>query len=183
MKQEDLSNKIRRLTGVNVRECYQCGKCSAGCPVAERMDLPPSVVMRMLQSGDAASEEAILKSMSIWLCLTCETCYARCPMEIDIPKVMDYMRERSNSEGKINRGAYRIVAFHKAFLDTIQRNGRLHEISLIVDYKMRSLNLLQDITLAPMMYIKGKLSILPERIKAKKAYARLFKDQFKKRKS
>ena len=183
MEHEDLSGKIRRLTGVNVRECYQCGKCTAGCPVAERMDLPPSVVMRMLQSGDAASEEAIVRSLSIWLCLTCETCYARCPMEIDIPKVMDYLRERSQSEGKVNKEAHNIVAFHKAFLNTVKRNGRLHEIGLIIDYKIRSLKLLQDITLAPVMYMKGKLSILPEQIKGKKGFARLFEGQFKKRKS
>ncbi|HEY3389525.1 MAG TPA: 4Fe-4S dicluster domain-containing protein, partial [Prolixibacteraceae bacterium] len=84
MNQEDLSFKVRQITGVNVRECYQCGKCTAGCPVGERMDLRPSVVMRMLQSGDTASEEEILRSNSIWLCLTCETCYSRCPMELDI---------------------------------------------------------------------------------------------------
>src|SRR5665647_3436242 len=165
MDTEDLSHNIRQLTGVNVRECYQCGKCTAGCPVADRMDLRPSVIMRMLQSGDAASEEEILRSNSIWLCLTCETCYSRCPMELDIPKVFDYLREKSYSEGKVNSQSSDIVAFHKSFLNAVEQNGRLHEMSLILDYKMHSGNLFQDLTLAPEMYSKGKLHLLPERIK------------------
>jgi len=183
MDKEDLSASIKQLTGVNVRACYQCGKCTAGCPVAERMDIRPSVIMRKLQSGGAAEEEELLRSNSIWLCLTCETCYSRCPMELDIPKVMDYLRERSNSEGKVNPTSRDIVTFHKSFLNAVESNGRLHEISLILDYKIHSGNLFQDVTLAPEMYIKGKLHLLPERIKDRKGLARLFKDQFKKRKS
>lgn len=183
MDKEDLSFKVSQLTGVNIKECYQCGKCTAGCPVADRMDIRPSMIMRMLQSGDVASEDEILKSNSIWLCLTCETCYSRCPMELDIPKVIDYLREKSYAEGKVNREASDIVTFHKSFLNTIGRNGRLHEVSLVLDYKVHSGNLFQDITLAPEMYAKGKLSILPERIKDQKGLSRLFKDQFKKRKS
>jgi len=144
MDKEDLSDSIKQLTGVNVRACYQCGKCTAGCPVGERMDIRPSVIMRMLQSGGASEMEELLRSNSIWLCLTCETCYSRCPMELDIPKVMDYLRERSNTEGKVNSVSSDIVTFHKSFLNAIERNGRLHEISLILDYKIHSGNLFQD---------------------------------------
>ena len=180
MDKEDLSDSIQQLTGVNVRACYQCGKCTAGCPVAERMDIRPSVIMRMLQSGGADEVEELLRSNSIWLCLTCETCYSRCPMELDIPKVMDYLRERSNAEGRVNSATRDIVAFHKSFLNAVERNGRLHEISLILDYKLHSGNLFQDVTLAPEMYSKGKLHLLPERIKDRNGLARLFKDQFKK---
>jgi heterodisulfide reductase subunit C2 len=181
MNREDLSYKVSQITGVNILECYQCGKCTAGCPVAEHMDLRPSTIMRMLQSGDADSEDEILKSNSIWLCLTCETCYSRCPMELDIPKVIDYLRTRSYSEGKTNRKANDIVAFHKSFLNTVERNGRLHEVGLVLDYKLRSGNLFQDVMLAPEMYLKGKLNLLPERIRGRKGFARLFKDQSKKR--
>jgi heterodisulfide reductase subunit C len=183
MNKEDLSFKVRQFTDVNVVECYQCGKCTAGCPVAERMDLRPSVIMRMLQSGDAAAEEEILRSNSIWLCLTCETCYSRCPMELDIPKVIDYLRERSYAEGKVNPQSHNIVAFHKSFLNDVGRNGRLHEIGLIVEYKLKSRAFFQDITLAPEMYSRGKLHILPEKIKDRKGLTRLFKGQFIKRKS
>ncbi len=179
MNKEDLSFKVRQSTDVNVRECYQCGKCTAGCPVADRMDIRPSVVMRMLQSGDSVEEDQLLRSLSIWLCLTCETCYSRCPMELDIPKVMDYLRQRSLAEGKVHRDARDIVTFHQSFLNTIERNGRLHEMGLVIDYKLHSGNLFQDITVAPEMFSKGKLSILPERINDRKGLSRLFKGQKK----
>ena len=179
MHKEDLSVEVRQNTEVNVRECYQCGKCTAGCPVAERMDIRPSVIMRMLQSGDAADLDKILRSNSIWLCLTCETCYSRCPMELDIPKIMDYLRQKSLAEGKVHRDARKIVAFHKSFLGRVKNNGRLHEMGLILDYKMHSGKLFQDITVAPGMFSRGKLSILPEQIKDKKGLSRLFKNQDK----
>lgn len=183
MDKIELSKKVRQHTNVNVIECYQCGKCTAGCPVADRMDLRPSVIMRMLQSGDEKEMEEILRSLSIWLCLTCETCYSRCPMELDIPKVMDYLRQRSLAEGKVHRGARDIVTFHKSFLNTVENNGRLHEMGLVLDYKMHSGNLFQDVMLAPEMFSKGKLHILPERIKDRKGLSRLFKGQPKNNKS
>jgi heterodisulfide reductase subunit C2 len=183
MDKIELSKKVRQQTDVNVIECYQCGKCTAGCPVAERMDLRPSVIMRMLQSGDEVEMNEILRSLSIWLCLTCETCYSRCPMELDIPKVMDYLRQRSLTEGKVHRDARDIVAFHKSFLNTVESNGRLHEMGLVIDYKLHSGNLFQDIMLAPEMFSKGKLHILPERIKDRKGLSRLFKGQSKNNKS
>ena len=183
MDKNELSTKVRQQTEVNVIECYQCGKCTAGCPVSERMDLRPSVIMRMLQTGDAVAEDEILRSLSIWLCLTCETCYSRCPMELDIPKVMDYLRQRSLNEGKVHREARDIVAFHKSFLNTVESNGRLHEMGLVIDYKLHSGNLLQDVMLAPEMFSKGKLHILPERIKDRKGLSRLFKGQPKNNKT
>ena len=101
-------------------------------------------------------------------------------MELDIPKVFDYLREKSYAEGKVNSDAHDIVAFHKSFLNAVERNGRLHEMSLVLDYKIHTGNLFQDVLLAPEMFSKGKLHILPERIKDRKGFARLFKDQFKK---
>ena len=176
MNKEDLSAKVRKSTGVNATECYQCGKCTAGCPVAEHMDLRPSVIMRMLQSGDEKEMDEILRAKSIWLCLTCETCYSRCPMELDIPKVIDYLRQQSLAERKVNRESRDIVTFHQSFLNTVESNGRLHEMGLILDYKMHSGNLFQDVMLAPEMFSKGKLHILPERIKDRKDLSRLFKN-------
>lgn len=183
MDKNELSKKVRLQTDVNVIECYQCGKCTAGCPVADKMDFRPSVIMRMLQSGDEKEINEILRSQSIWLCLTCETCYSRCPMELDIPKVMDYLRQRSLAEGKVHRDARDIVAFHKSFLNSIENNGRLHEMGLVIDYKLHTGNLLQDVTTAPGMFSRGKLHILPERINDRKGLSRLFKGQTKKPKS
>ncbi len=175
VEEKTLANDILHNCEVSAQRCYQCGKCSAGCPVADEMDYPPSVVMRMLQTADSQMEEKLLTSNSIWLCVTCEMCYQRCPMEIDIPKVMDYMRQVALKQHKVNPKSNGIVSFHKAFLDSIQHTGRLYEIGLIADYKMRTFNLTQDVMLAPVMFAKGKLAIIPEMIKERKLLNRIFK--------
>lgn len=169
-----LGDKLQEHTGVAVNKCYQCGKCSAGCPLCSDMDHPPSVIMRMLQTGLPRHEEKVLKSLSIWLCLTCETCYTRCPMEIDIPKAMDYLRVESLKEKKVHKKAQDIISFHRAFLDSIHYTGRLYEVGMIADYKTRSQHFLQDVLLAPLMYVKGKLSLFPELVKNRTILKKIF---------
>ena len=170
-----LSGELRLETGVIINKCYQCGKCSAGCPVAEEMDYPPSLVMRMLQTDDPKHYEKLLRSMSIWLCVSCEMCLTRCPMEIDIPTIMDNLRQKSYKAKKTNPQAKKIIAFHKSFLNSIRFTGRLYELGLIIDYKRQSLNMTQDVSLAPRMITRGKLHFIPDMIKDKAHIARIFK--------
>jgi heterodisulfide reductase subunit C2 len=170
-----LGGLVSEHTDVRVSKCYQCGKCSAGCPLSEEMDYPPSVIMRMIQTGDPILEDKVLRSFSIWVCLTCEMCFARCPMSIDIPKMMDFLRQKSLSGKKANPKAREIIAFHKSFLDSIQYTGRLYEIGLFVDYKTRTLKILEDMALAPKMMKRGKLNIIPELIKDRSGVAGIFK--------
>jgi len=138
------------------------------------MDYPPSLVMRMLQTDDPKHYDKLLRSMSIWLCVSCEMCLTRCPMEIDIPKLMDTMRQKSIRAKKTNPQAKKIISFHKSFLDSINYTGRLYEMGLIVDYKMRTGAMAQDVTIAPKMFIKGKLNPIPELIKGRKKVAAIF---------
>jgi len=142
--------------------------------VATEMDFPPSLVMRMLQTEEPAQMEKLLRSMSIWLCVSCEMCLTRCPMEIDIPTLMDYMRQKSVKAKKTNPKANKIIAFHKSFLDSINYTGRLYEMGLIVDYKMRTGAMMQDVAVAPKMFVKGKLNPIPEVIKGRKKVAAIF---------
>ena len=170
-----LASDIELNTEVTVQKCYQCGKCTAGCPVANEMDNPPSVTLRMLQTEDPANDEKVLRSHSIWLCVTCEMCLCRCPMEIDIPVMMDYLRQRSMSEKKVNPKAKNIIAFHKSFLNSVKFTGRLFELGLVLDYKRRSLKLMQDISVAPRMLSRGKLPLLPETIRGVSNIRKIFK--------
>jgi heterodisulfide reductase subunit C2 len=95
-------------------------------------------------------------------------------MEIDIPPMMDFLRQESLRRNRVTPRAKNIVRFHRAFLDSIRTTGRLYEVGLTVDYKLRSLDLMQDISIAPSMYAKGKLSILPEMIKGRSNMAKIF---------
>jgi heterodisulfide reductase subunit C len=84
----DFLKKIEDVSGQKIYGCYQCGKCTAGCPMADDMDLTPNQVIRMVQLGC----EEVLASKTIWLCASCFTCGTRCPHGIDICKVMEALR-------------------------------------------------------------------------------------------
>jgi len=156
-----LADTLQNRIGVSVNRCYQCGKCSAGCPAASEMDIAPSVIIHLLQTKNVASEAKVLGSYSIWLCLACQTCNTRCPMEVDLPKIMDILRSESLRRRAIHSRAKDIVAFHKSFIGTIRHLGRMWEVGLIAEYKIRTRHIWQDVLLAPSMFMKGKLSLLP----------------------
>lgn len=170
-----LFNSLKSNREINLNKCYQCGKCGAGCPLNYEMDYTPNQIIRMVQVGNAKYDKMVLSSLSIWLCLTCHTCSARCPQNIDFPAVLDFLREESMRRGLVNKKARKILAFHQSFNNLIKRNGRLYEAGLIADYKLRTFNFFQDLKLAPTMLLKHKLNLMPHKIKGLKSFQKLFK--------
>jgi heterodisulfide reductase subunit C len=82
--------KIEELSGQKLLACYQCGKCSAGCPAVSQMDILPNQIIRLAQLG---LKEELLESRSIWVCASCYTCNVRCPKGIKIAEVMEALRQ------------------------------------------------------------------------------------------
>ncbi|MBN2056438.1 4Fe-4S dicluster domain-containing protein [bacterium] len=165
-----LIDEVKRLTSQDPLLCYQCGKCSAGCPIREFMDYSPNQIIRFVQLGMV---EKALRSKTIWLCAGCLTCSTRCPQEFDLAKLMDALREVALAHG-IKPSDSDVYKFHKAFLKQIEQNGRAFEFGLIRDYKLSTFHLFQDVDIAPSMFLKGKISLRPHRIKNLAAIRGLF---------
>ena len=153
--------QVEEDSGQKVRVCYQCGKCSAGCPVAYAMDLLPNQVMRLVQLG--LKDEA-LSCSTIWLCASCETCATRCPREIEIVRVMDALRHRSRRED-YHSPVREVPVFINSFLNNLKQFGRLYEVGLIGAYNLRSGHLTKDLGKAPGMLLRRKIGLLPPRVK------------------
>jgi len=151
---------VQQKSGKELRQCYHCLKCSAGCPISFAMDWTPNQIIRMVQLG---LKERVLSSSTIWLCASCETCFTRCPNEIDLPAIMDTLKEIAIRNG-IKSEQASIQIFHRVFLNCIREYGRLHELSLLASLKVLTLNPFEDMGLGMKMFNKGKINLLPTRI-------------------
>jgi len=161
-KNQDVA-RVEALAHTKVADCYQCGKCSAGCPRAEQMDVLPSTAIRLVQYGNvkkAASAE------SPWQCVACLTCSTRCPKSVNIAGVMDALKQISLEKKCVHPKQRRIVAFQRSFLNAVKRNGRINEIEMIAEYKIRGflgdgnpILALQDADLGLPMLMRNKLHI------------------------
>ncbi|MBU0496015.1 MAG: 4Fe-4S dicluster domain-containing protein [Chloroflexi bacterium] len=164
------SKQISNQSGQNVARCYYCLRCSAGCPVTHVMDYGPAQVLRMIQLGQ---KDALLRSSAIWLCVGCETCGTRCPNGIRTGLVIDALRQMALAEG-IAPAEREVVKLHQAFLDSIRIWGRVHELSMLAQYKLTSLDLFSDLDMGLDMFLKGKIHPFPKRIKGRDEVAKLF---------
>lgn len=169
---------LEALAQTRLAECYQCGKCTAGCPVAGHMDAPPNLLIRYLQLGLV---EKALGAVSVWRCVGCQICSARCPKGVDCAAVLDALRELALARGLDAAGAMRIVAFQRAFLENIRRNGRLDEVELTARFKqkafLRDRNfalLVKDAGLAPALMKRGKFHLRGKRVRDRALVDRIF---------
>jgi heterodisulfide reductase subunit C len=170
---------IVERAGEEIFACYQCSKCSAGCPVAFAMDLLPHQVIRSVLF---LKKEKVLSSRTIWICASCETCTTRCPNEIDIAKLMDVLRQMQRESGG-KPYEPRVPLFHAVFLNAIKRSGRIHELSMLRTYLLKSGDAREklktgewknDVKLGLKMFLRGKLKVLPSRCGSVKEVRKIF---------
>ena len=162
--------EAKKRSGEDLSLCYQCLKCTAGCPTAPYMDIRPNNIIRMIQMG---MEKEVLGSSAIWFCVSCETCGTRCPNEIDIGILMDALREMAIEEG-IPPKEKNIHILHEAFVQSIKRGGRVHEATMLIDYKLRSRDFMTDLIPGMMLFLKGKIPLFPSLIKGREEIKRIF---------
>jgi heterodisulfide reductase subunit C2 len=166
--------QIEEHSGQKISTCFQCEKCTNGCPLTFAMDIFPHQVMHRIQLG--ATEE-VLNSDTIWVCASCETCTARCPNDIDIAHVMDTLRQMSMARG-VKPSQKNSPIFHSTFLSNVRRLGRMHEMSMALEFSLKSEGIKGISKQAGMgmeMLRKGKLKLIPGRWRAGRQVEDIFR--------
>jgi len=111
------SKDVKKMSDTDFHTCLQCRRCSGGCPFSEYMDYMPNGVMRLVQLG--LKREA-LSCNTIWICVGCHTCSIQCPMAIDIPGVLDMLRQMALAEG-VDTPEPDVLSFHREVPHAIER--------------------------------------------------------------
>ena len=128
------TGELEKKGPFQVAACFQCRKCTNGCPVVFAMDLMPDEVIRMVILGQ---REQVLNCKTIWVCAACETCTTRCPNEVKIAELMDHLKETAIREN-IPCPLPQVLTLHEAFLKNVAKRGRVFESTLLPGYLLRN---------------------------------------------
>jgi NADPH-dependent glutamate synthase beta subunit-like oxidoreductase len=89
---------LNRILSVNkLKYCFECGICTASCPMAEMLGVdynPRSLLERIV-----CEPEAVLDSDELWLCGWCYSCQKRCPQALNLPEIFLEMRRVAKEHG------------------------------------------------------------------------------------
>jgi heterodisulfide reductase subunit C len=174
-----LQQRLGQETSLSVSSCFQCKKCSAGCPLTFAMDFLPDQVIRLALLGQ---EDLVLGCRTIWVCSSCVTCTTRCPNDIDIAGLMDWLKEAAIKRGKAVAQP-EVAAFHRFFLGSIRAGGgRLSEVRLLRKFslfKMRRkpdvAELMDNLKLGWKLFKRGRMRLKgPPGLKGKGEIKQIF---------
>ncbi len=156
----DLAQRIQESLGQNVYLCYQCVKCTSGCPVGKYFDWQPNQIMRAVQLGQ---EDIALQAQTPWLCASCQTCTTRCPQDLDIAAIMDFLTREALEQG-IEPPIQEVDNMNKAFLREVRLWGRSYELGLMAELKLRNIRthpITEDLDMGFKMIAKNKFPFFP----------------------
>lgn len=156
-----MDERLKRMmekADVRQYDCYQCGKCSGGCPMADAMDLKPRGIMRCAQIG---SLNRILQSNTIWMCTGCQACVDRCPHDVNVPALIGEVRYEAMRQGIRRRDS---DVLNKMFITNLKMFGKSHEMLLVGAYNALALKPTQDVSHLPHMLKEKMIALKPNMV-------------------
>ncbi len=169
---------VESLGPFKTEACFQCKKCTNGCPVTFAMDIYPDEIIRRVILGQ---RESILYCRTIWVCSACETCTTRCPNSVKIAELMDCLKEMALKEN-IPCPQPQILSLHEIFLNSVKKRGRVAETAFLTTYLIRSGQLAQkfkdgtwpeEVKLGWELFSKGRSPLFSHKIKDREAVRRI----------
>jgi heterodisulfide reductase subunit C len=149
-------------SGEKIKECIQCGTCSASCPTSYAMDYTPREIIAAFRAGLL---EKVLKSNTIWLCSSCYSCTVRCPSGIRLTDIMYELKRLAIEFGLAPKGAKAPVVA-ELFADMVDKNGRIAEAPLVTRFMLKTnpLGIFKMIPRATRLFMRGRLTMTSHRI-------------------
>ena len=149
--------------GDKIKECIQCGTCSASCPTSYAMDYTPREMIAAFRAGML---DKVLKSNTIWLCSSCYSCTVRCPSGIKLTDIMYELKRLAIEFGLTPKGAKAPVVA-KLFVDIVNEKGRVAEVPLVSRFMLKTnpLGAFKMIPRAAKMYKRGRMPMTSHKIK------------------
>ncbi len=165
-----LKTELKELFGIDVETCLECGKCSGGCSNGHVFDYTPRKIVQLVKLG---AENTLMKMDALWICLSCQLCLDRCPSGIDIPRILDHIREKARRMG-IPASRPAVGLFHELMLEQIRKTGRVSEVGLMLRFMAATGCYGKDASLGIRMAFKGKLNPFSPSVKGMDEVKRLY---------
>lgn len=169
----EITNLMYASHGEPITHCLQCGTCSGTCPAVEFMDHTPRQIIGMIR---ADLKDEVLASNTYWTCASCFHCTVRCPAGIDIADMMYALKRYSMWKDSFQEGLIG-PEFSEAFVKMIVNSGRSFEPLLAATYlpKFSPKDIIQEALTATGLVLKGKMPLLPKKIKGLKNFQKMVK--------
>jgi heterodisulfide reductase subunit C len=163
--------------GEHILSCIQCGTCTGACPMAGEMEYPPRKIIAMIRAG---LRDEVLASSSMWFCLSCYMCTARCPRGVKPTEIAHALESLATKHG-FRVGGTSTPALYRNFVASIKNNGRVHELSLMVNFYLSIIPQLvrhpiATLKMAPLglkLFRHRRLPLLPTKIRGREELARI----------
>lgn len=148
--------------GEHIKQCLQCGTCSASCPASYAMDYTPREIIASLRAGQL---EKVLQSNTVWLCASCYACTVRCPARIRFTDVMYELKRLSALYHKHPEDRNTRV-MSEQFAKMVDKKGRLNESRSMMGLMIRT-NPLKLVSFAPValkLFLRHRLPLTADSI-------------------
>jgi len=174
-------------SGQNLRSCYQCRRCAAGCPVGDETGVTPDRLIRMVLLGE---KDTALSNLLVWKCVACYTCGTRCPNNIQTARINEALKQMSK-EAHAEPLISKVAAFHSSFMKSVSHFGRSNELEFMALYEIENFKkdgfkaMMDDIKinskLGKEMFRKKRMHLRLDKTKGRSEIKRLYKKSAEKR--